>query len=69
MLVFHMTGTGGRAMESLIAQGFFAGVLDLTTTELADELVGGVFSAGPDRLTAAASPACRRWSRSARSTW
>ncbi|KQQ05891.1 MULTISPECIES: Tm-1-like ATP-binding domain-containing protein [unclassified Rathayibacter] len=53
VLVFHMTGTGGRAMESLIAQGFFAGVLDLTTTELADELVGGVFSAGPDRLTAA----------------
>lgn len=53
VLVFHMTGTGGRAMESLIAQGFFAGVLDLTTTELADELVGGVFSAGADRLTAA----------------
>lgn len=53
VLVFHMTGSGGRAMESLIRQGFFAGVLDVTTTELADELVGGVFAAGPDRLTAA----------------
>lgn len=54
VVVFHMTGSGGRAMESLIRQGFFAGVLDLTTTELADELVGGVFDAGPTRLTAAA---------------
>lgn len=54
VVVFHMTGTGGRAMETLIRDGFFVGVLDLTTTELADELVGGVFSAGPSRLTAAA---------------
>jgi uncharacterized protein (UPF0261 family) len=53
VLVFHATGTGGRAMEELIRDGYFAGVLDLTTTELADELVGGVFSAGPERLTAA----------------
>ncbi|MFV2172747.1 Tm-1-like ATP-binding domain-containing protein [Actinomadura sp. LOL_016] len=53
VLVFHATGTGGRAMETLVAEGRFAGVLDLTTTELADELVGGVLSAGPDRLTAA----------------
>jgi uncharacterized protein (UPF0261 family) len=53
VLVFHATGTGGRAMEGLIADGFFSGVLDLTTTELADELVGGVMSAGPDRLTVA----------------
>ncbi|OSD03691.1 UPF0261 domain protein [Trametes coccinea BRFM310] len=52
--VFHATGAGGRAMERLIAQGFFDGVLDLTTTELADELVGGVLSAGPHRLEAAA---------------
>jgi uncharacterized protein (UPF0261 family) len=51
VLVFHATGTGGRAMESLAASGFLDGVLDLTTTELADELVGGVLSAGPDRLT------------------
>ena len=54
VLVFHCTGNGGRTMESLIAGGHIAGVLDLTTTELADEWVGGVFSAGPDRLTAAA---------------
>ncbi|MFI6181641.1 Tm-1-like ATP-binding domain-containing protein [Nonomuraea sp. NPDC051191] len=53
VLVFHATGSGGRAMEALAAGGHFAGVLDLTTTELADELVGGVLSAGPDRLTAA----------------
>ncbi len=51
--MFHMTGTGGRTLESLASSGQLAGVLDLTTTELADELVGGVFSAGPDRLTAA----------------
>jgi uncharacterized protein (UPF0261 family) len=54
VLVFHATGSGGRAMESLIRDGLIAGVLDITTTELADELVGGVLSAGPDRLTAAA---------------
>jgi uncharacterized protein (UPF0261 family) len=54
VLVFHATGTGGKAMENLIDAGFFDGVLDLTTTELCDELVGGVLSAGPDRLGAAA---------------
>jgi uncharacterized protein (UPF0261 family) len=53
VLVFHATGAGGRAMEDLIADGFIAGVLDITTTELADELVGGVLSAGPHRLEAA----------------
>lgn len=53
ILTFHMTGTGGRSMESLIDGGFVAGVLDVTTTELCDELVGGVLTAGPDRLTAA----------------
>ena len=53
VLVFHATGTGGQAMESLIADGLIAGVLDITTTELADELAGGVLTAGPDRLTAA----------------
>ena len=51
--VFHATGTGGRAMEQLIEEGAFLAVLDLTTTELADELVGGVMSAGPHRLEAA----------------
>lgn len=55
VLVFHATGAGGRALEGLAAGGFLAGVLDLTTTELADELVGGVLTAGPDRLTAAGS--------------
>src|SRR6185437_6975812 len=53
VLVFHATGTGGRAMEDLVRAGYLAGVLDVTTTELADELVGGVLSAGPERLTAA----------------
>ena len=53
VLVFHATGTGGRTMESLIADGLIAGSLDITTTELADEVCGGVFSAGPDRCRAA----------------
>ena len=53
VLVFHATGAGGRAMEDLVKGGFIVGVLDVTTTELADELVGGVLSAGPDRLEAA----------------
>jgi uncharacterized protein (UPF0261 family) len=53
VLVFHATGTGGQSMEALARGGFLAGVLDVTTTELADELVGGVLSAGPDRLEAA----------------
>jgi uncharacterized protein (UPF0261 family) len=53
VLVFHATGTGGMTMESFIADGLIRGVLDLTTTELADELVGGILTAGRDRLTAA----------------
>jgi uncharacterized protein (UPF0261 family) len=53
-LVFHATGTGGRTMESLIEAGYFVGLLDLTTTEWADELVGGVLSAGPERMDGAA---------------
>jgi uncharacterized protein (UPF0261 family) len=53
VLVFHATGTGGQSMEALVRGGFIAAVLDATTTELADELVGGVLSAGPDRLEAA----------------
>ncbi len=55
VLVFHATGTGGQSMEALVRGGFLAGVLDITTTELADELAGGVFSAGPDRLEAASN--------------
>jgi uncharacterized protein (UPF0261 family) len=66
VIVFHCTGTGGRTMESLIDAGKVSGVLDLTTTEWADELVGGIFSAGTGRLEAAArrgvpaivTPAC-----------
>ena len=53
VLVFHATGTGGKTMERLIEDGFFDGVLDLTTTEWCDELVGGVLAAGPHRLEAA----------------
>jgi methylmalonyl-CoA mutase cobalamin-binding domain/chain len=53
VLVFHATGAGGKVMESLIEAGMFSGVLDVTTTEWADELVGGVLSAGPLRLEAA----------------
>jgi uncharacterized protein (UPF0261 family) len=52
ILVFHATGTGGRAMETLVDDGLVEGVLDITTTEWADELCHGVFSAGPDRLSA-----------------
>jgi uncharacterized protein (UPF0261 family) len=53
VLVFHATGSGGRAMEALIRSGSIDGVLDATTTELADEVGGGVLSAGPERLEAA----------------
>ncbi len=52
-LVFHATGIGGMTMESLIESGFIKGVLDITTTEWCDELVGGTLSAGPNRLEAA----------------
>ncbi|MEQ1824926.1 MAG: Tm-1-like ATP-binding domain-containing protein [Pirellula sp.] len=55
VLVFHATGNGGQAMESLIEAGAIDAILDMTTTELADELVGGILSAGPDRLKAASS--------------
>lgn len=49
-LVFHATGAGGRAMEQLVGSGLISGVLDITTTEVADEVVGGVFPAGPHRF-------------------
>jgi uncharacterized protein (UPF0261 family) len=54
VLVFHATGTGGKTMESLIASGYITANLDITTTELADHVCGGVLSAGPDRMMAAA---------------
>ena len=53
-LVFHATGTGGRSMEKLVDSGMLVGVIDVTTTEVCDHLVGGVLSAGPDRLGAIA---------------
>jgi uncharacterized protein (UPF0261 family) len=53
-LVFHATGTGGQSMEKLIDSGLIVGVLDMTTTEIADHIVGGVLSAGPDRIGAIA---------------
>ena len=53
VMAFHATGVGGSTMESLIREGVFDAVLDVTTTELADELCGGILSAGPNRLTAA----------------
>ena len=53
VLVFHATGTGGKTMESLIADGYITASLDMTTTELADHVCGGVFSAGPERCLAA----------------
>lgn len=54
VLAFHATGVGGKTMESLIREGVFDAVLDITTTELADDLCGGICNAGPERLTAAA---------------
>jgi len=54
VLVFHATGTGGKTMETLTNAGFFKGILDLTTTEWCDEVVGGVLAAGPSRCEAAA---------------
>jgi uncharacterized protein (UPF0261 family) len=54
-LVFHATGTGGRSMEKLVASGLITAVLDMTTTEIADLVVGGVFPAGPDRLDVVAA--------------
>lgn len=53
LLVFHATGTGGRSMEALMASGYITASLDVTTTELIDEIAGGTLTAGPDRLEAA----------------
>ena len=55
VLVFHATGTGGKTMQRLASEGLLAGLLDLTTTELADEVCGGVFSAGPERVNIGAA--------------
>jgi uncharacterized protein (UPF0261 family) len=69
VLVFHATGTGGRTMESLIESGLVSGVLDITTTEWADELVGGVLSAGPTGSKRRQNMAFRRLSHPAAWTW
>jgi len=53
VLVFHATGTGGRVLESLATEGLVDAVFDITTTEWADELCGGILTAGPDRLDGA----------------
>ena len=57
VLVFHATGTGGKTMQRLACEGLLAGLLDLTTTELADEVCGGVFTAGPERVKIAGTSA------------
>jgi uncharacterized protein (UPF0261 family) len=57
VLVFHATGSGGKTMQRLASEGLLAGLFDLTTTELADEVCGGVFSAGPERVQMGASTA------------
>jgi uncharacterized protein (UPF0261 family) len=57
---FHANGIGGRTMEALIREGYFDAVLDITTTELADDICGGICSAGSDRLNAALSQGFRR---------
>ncbi len=56
-MVFHATGTGGQSMEKLVESGLLAGVLDITTTEVADEIAGGVLTAGPGRMDVFASRA------------
>jgi uncharacterized protein (UPF0261 family) len=55
VLVFHATGTGGKTMESLVADGYIAASMDITTTELADAVCDGVFNAGPERCMAAST--------------
>ena len=68
-IVFHATGTGGQSMEKLVDSGLIAGVLDVTTTEIADEMVGGVLSAGPTRMDVFAKNKFPMSARAARSTW
>ena len=68
-LVFHATGTGGQSMEKLVDSGLLAGVIDVTTTEIADEIVGGVLTAGPSGWTPSRARASPTSARAARSTW
>jgi uncharacterized protein (UPF0261 family) len=69
VLVFHAVGTGGRTMESLVEAGLVTGVLDVTTTEWADELVGGILGAGPTRLEPLRNAVFQPSSRPVVSTW
>ena len=69
VLVFHATGTGGKAMEALVGGGLLAGVLDITTTELCDDLVAACCRPGRRGSRPRAAPGCRRSCRWARSTW
>jgi uncharacterized protein (UPF0261 family) len=68
-MVFHATGTGGRSMEKLADSGLLAGVIDITTTEVCDLLIGGVLPARRTDLAQSRAPACPMSARSARSTW
>ena len=68
-LVFHATGTGGQAMEKLVEAGLIQGVLDITTTEVADEVVGGILPCGPERFDAILEARIPMCSPSVRSTW
>ena len=68
-LVFHATGVGGQSMEKLADSGLIAGVIDVSTTEIADEIVGGVLSAGPTGSTCSRATRCPTSARAARSTW
>ena len=68
-LVFHATGIGGRSMENLGDSRLLSGFIDLTTTEVADMIVGGVFAATPTVSARRSAPACPMSARSARSTW
>ena len=68
-IVFHATGTGGQSMEKPARLGLLAGVLDVTTTEIADELVGGCRPQAGTFWTCFREKAFRTWHRAARSTW
>ena len=69
-IVFHATGTGGQSMEKLVESKLISAVIDVTTTEIADEVVGGVLTAGPERMDAIARTRVPVSSApAARSTW
>ena len=67
--VFHATGMGGRAFESLAAEGAFAAVMDFAPHEVGNHLFGSTISAGPDRMPSAVAKRCRTWWRQAAMIW